>query len=352
MRRRGGLGDLSGEEADLAHRLAGLGEREHVPDVDHVRVHRERGLHAVALGARGERDRVVAQRLRLTRLHEEGRQAAQIGVDRRDERVLAIARRVAAHVGLEHRPREVVEARVGVDRRAAQCQIRPRRDRDEAGRQRLARVAQGDRRGEREPSAGALSRDHHPRRVDPALEEPVPGDHRVVDRRGEGVLGREPVVDGEGVGAGGLREAQDEVAVGVDAADRVAAAVQVEDPAVVGALAMKEPARHRARAHVLLAHTLGQRPLGHRGERAPLEGERQRGRALAVVVQQARPRLEAHLPARPHRPAHPPPDPYRLVRSAHHPPHRHGQQGNAPAARAPSAARAGRRLGEEVGFDA
>jgi hypothetical protein len=57
-------------------------------DVPQARPHLQRGVHALDVGALHQPPRVVQQQLVLPDLHHEGRQAAQVGVQQRRQRVL------------------------------------------------------------------------------------------------------------------------------------------------------------------------------------------------------------------------------------------------------------------------
>jgi hypothetical protein len=70
------------------HRLTGLGEGAlGGEDVPKARPHLQRGVHASGAGALHHPPRVVQQELVLSDLRHDGRQSAQIGVERRRQRV-------------------------------------------------------------------------------------------------------------------------------------------------------------------------------------------------------------------------------------------------------------------------
>ena len=72
-----------------------------------------------------------------------------------------------------------------------------------------------------------------PSRRDALLQQPVIGRHRVLDRRREGVLRGQPVVEAQHPGVGHAGQVGQRRAVRPHGADHVAAAVQVHDHPVI-----------------------------------------------------------------------------------------------------------------------
>jgi len=90
----------------------------------------------------------------------------------------------------------------------------------------IAGVDQG---GDGEPAAGGLSREGDVRWGGAAVQEGLVGGQRVVDRCRVGVLGGEPVVDGDDLGAGPPADLRGQAGGLEGVPDHVHAAVEVQD---------------------------------------------------------------------------------------------------------------------------
>ena len=229
------------EGTEALERGLRAGERapEERPRVDHVGLDLEGHLDPRAASSCGDVARVVEEHLGAAGEHEQRRQAAQVGVDGRREgfRTSPLAHE-AADVDAKDLAAHVVVGRVGLHRGAPHLEVGPGRDADGGGRQRHARVAQGDQHGEREPGTRRLARHDDARWIDSSAEEPAVGRHGVVELRRERVLGGQPVVDDEPAGARREAEPRDRLAVRVDRSDGVPAAVQVQNhPRLVASVA-------------------------------------------------------------------------------------------------------------------
>ena len=169
----------------------------------------------------GEGDRVGQQDLLAADLHHHRRQAGEVrgqrgGLRRSRER----GRAPAQPDRLQHRVGPVGPGGAG--------QVQPRGDQAEDGGQRLARVAQPQRRRQGQPPARGVAGQRGGRRVGAPVEQLGPRRPDVVERRGIGVLRGEPVVQEVHRGARRGGEVSRERPVGGRGADGEAAAVQVQ----------------------------------------------------------------------------------------------------------------------------
>ena len=98
-----------------------------------------------------------------------------------------------------------------------------------------------EQRGEGEPTAGGVAGERDPLRLEPLFQQPAVRGSRVVDRGRERMLGREAIVEREHARLCGPREALAHVAVGVNRAEDVAAAVEIEDRAVRSCAGCADP---------------------------------------------------------------------------------------------------------------
>ena len=185
----------------------------------------------------------------------------KLGVQRRRVRVAQVRRRVVlAHLAQARELEQRVIGAAGLSRGARALEIHPRRHADAGRRQRLLRVAQREQRREHEPAARGVTGERDLRGRHARAEQPAIRGGRVLDGRGERVLGREPVVDHERARLRGARDPRRQLAVRVERADHVAAAVQVEDHAVRAALGHAHPLRRDAPGvDTLVCHVGGER---------------------------------------------------------------------------------------------
>ncbi len=227
-------------------------------------------VHAGGAGLGGETQAVVAQRLFGADVEQQRRQAAWVAEDRRDQRVHRIA--VGAHVGgAQMRQRRAMEHRIAIgvafDRRARAAQVGGGREQRRGVGQAFAAVAQGQHQREREIAACAFARD------DQALAwrvrvvkgaQRAPRRQHVVQRRREGVLGRETIVRREDAKAL-QRERRGDRAVCLRRAAHEAAAVDVHQRrpragrAVHGVFALYPLAWHAGQRGRCVAHATGRR---------------------------------------------------------------------------------------------
>jgi len=193
----------------------------------------KRGAHIRRAGDGGEAERIIEQRFRRADLDERGRQAAEIGVDGRDE---GRARVRAGEIGggellqirfLDHR----IDGGSGLHGGAAHFEIGPGRGEPDGGGKGEARIAERDEGGEREAAARAFARERDAGGGEAGGEEKAIGGEAVLERGGERVLGREAVVEREGAGTGLAAGLRDHVAVACEGAGDVAAAMEEEDDA-------------------------------------------------------------------------------------------------------------------------
>ena len=234
-----------------------------MPDVDHAVPHLERRRYAGCLRPLGKLNGVVQQDLVAADVDQQRRKAAQVGEDRRGERRARIRR---AEVSSRH----LVDPGTSHDRirgglrlvaAAAEGEIDPGRDADAARGQPHARVSQGDQRGHGQPAARGVSRDHDVLGRGALLEQPAVAGHRVLDGRGEGILGRATVVERERARPRGARDRRRQVAMGSRRADHVSPAVEIEHHAAGLGRGRAQPLRGRhGRRHALDLH------LGRDGE--------------------------------------------------------------------------------------
>ena len=111
------------------------------------------------------------------------------------------------------------------------AEVGPRRQRNRAGGQRLAGIAQPDQEGEGETAAGRVAGDDHAGGIGADGEEAPVGGDGVVDGGGVGGLGRQAVVGAEHPRAGPGGEVGEHRPVRLGRTDVVAAAVEVHDDA-------------------------------------------------------------------------------------------------------------------------
>ena len=203
----------------------------------------ELDLDAGCPGALGDARRVVEQDLGGTHLDEERRQTREVGVERRRQRVARVG---AAQIGLRHHPQprlghHRIFGRLGLDRGAGSGEIGPRREQRGGSRERDAAIAQRDQGCQRQAAARGVTGDGATFRLESLRQHPAPGRDRIFDRGRERILRRQPVVDAEHPRSAGLADALHQVAVGRDRADRIAAAMQVEERAIEVGLGTPDP---------------------------------------------------------------------------------------------------------------
>jgi hypothetical protein len=124
--------------------------------------------------------------------------------------------------------------------------VQPRAHQHRAAGQRQPLVAKAQHQRDGQRAAGRVAGDGDVRRGD-ALEHPAVGGHRVVQRRGEGVLGREAVVGDQHPAIRRQRQGATERAVAERRSQHEAAAVQVEHRGRLGGPRGDLQARHAGR---------------------------------------------------------------------------------------------------------
>src|SRR5207302_7410839 len=102
-------------------------------------------------------------------------------------------------------------------------------ERDDAGTHRQVTIAQSDRSGNRETSAGGIACQYCLRWFAAVIEQPLVGMHRVIDRRWKGVLGRETIVRHEHARLGRKGEMARRLSPGVGRAEHKSAAKQIKN---------------------------------------------------------------------------------------------------------------------------
>ena len=176
-------------------------------------------------------------------------------------------------------------------RLAGAREIGPGRDAHAARGQRRVPVAQRQQRRDREATARGVTGDDDARGIDAGAHQPAIGRDGVVDGGGEGMLGAQPIIDGESSRAAHPGQPRHQPAMRLDRADRVPAAVQIEDDPVSPVTRRIDPlARHAAGIHRGRPRPLGQRraaghllhPLAAGGD---VEVLRNRGRGAEHVEQ-------------------------------------------------------------------
>ena len=174
------------------------------------------------------------QRIAFGGLDRGRREAGRVAQERRDARAARIGRRREV-VLLVPQQLVAVEEVALVGRVPADRQVGRRDGIDQQleADDRLAGVAQVLADDGREVAAGRVARDRQPRRVGAEQRgvrvRPARRGERVVGRRGEAVLRREPVADVQHDGARGVGERPADAVVRVDRAEQPAAAVEVDD---------------------------------------------------------------------------------------------------------------------------
>src|SRR5437763_5055092 len=280
------------EPADDLDRALGLVEhgQEPMPDVDHRGPFLQRDVHAGRLRALFEATRVVEQHLVAADLHQQWRQMTEVGVERRDQRRLAIA---GADVGL----RQALDG-VARDDRVGGCpgdvtlgavrEIDPGRDADAAGRPRQPSVAQCEQRRHCQSAARRVAGHDDALRRDALPEQPLIGGDGVLQRGRERMLRRQPIVEQQRARPGRARDGGRQVAMRAWRADHVATAVQVEHDGVGADPRRRQPLRGaRGRRDRLDLHVRRRRkdPLGALVLGPPLlDGERVRRRQLRQLL--------------------------------------------------------------------
>ena len=202
-----------------------------MPDVRHFVPNLERDVDTRGASLFGEARRVVQQRLGVADLQQQRRQAAEVGMQRGGQRTLRVG---VAQIELRHAEQPFF-LHHGIDRGARRhgfpgaFHVHPRGDADTRGRQRLAGVAQGEQRRNRQPAPSRVAGDGDVAWADALGEQPTIRGHSVVHRCRKGMLGCQAVVERQYAGAGGLRQAAGHVAVRTRGTHHVAAAVHVQD---------------------------------------------------------------------------------------------------------------------------
>ncbi len=137
-------------------------------------------------------------------LDDQRRQAGQVGEDRADQAVRGVVSRgVVGDPGREClRGEQRVGVAFGVHGRPGQGEVGIRGHGQRRGGQGQPVIAGADQGGDGEPAAGGLSRDDDVGGGGAAVQQGGVGGQGVVDRGRVGVLGGEPVVDGDDRGAG------------------------------------------------------------------------------------------------------------------------------------------------------
>ena len=153
--------------------------------------------------------------------------------------------------------RRVATDRGGQDRVAGG--VDPRAQEHRRGRQREVLAARGHHQRAGEPGAGRVAR--HDDAARPLRQQPAVRAQRVLDGRGERMLGGEPVVGHERADPRRGDEGADQRPVPVGGADGVAAAVQVEDRHVLLARRADHERRDAARVDRPDLDALGDRGL-------------------------------------------------------------------------------------------
>ena len=225
--------------------------REELP---HVRQVGPRLQHRGAAGCAHlvhETSRIVAQEFRIADLRKERREAVQLRIERRDERVRrrrgAVVERGAGPdaVGVEHRAAPVVLR----DRRPRGGEVGPRREEKGAGGERIAGVAQDEERRERQPAAGRITADREQRRRHALRVQPAHRSDRIVHRGRERMLRGPPVLERKDARTGHRGEGGRDWAMRLGGAEQVAASVEIEhDASALAPRRMVEPLAKDRRA--------------------------------------------------------------------------------------------------------
>jgi hypothetical protein len=193
---------------------------------------------AVAGGdeAIGVLEAFVAQRIEAGGQHERRRQPRQVGMEQRRRPPVEVVRGVGdvvVVVVVDRLGRQQIAVAVLGVRRMAAPHVGRRIDQQLVRDRQGAAVARRDRYDRREVAAGAVAANREPRRVDAELARlpvhPCRRGDAVVDRSGKAVLGTHPVVDRDDDRTGAVAELAAEDVVGVEVADRPAAAVVVDE---------------------------------------------------------------------------------------------------------------------------
>ena len=171
---------------------------------------------------------LVVQQLVGAGLDQHRRQAAQVGLQRRGP---GVRRGGVAQAQLRAgaRPAHAEHGFAGrlLRRCALHRHVGPGRQQQQGGRGGIAGITQGERERQGQAAAGRVAAHHH----GAAGAQRAVGRQCILHRRGEGVLGREPVVRGEQRHAAGPGQPRSQRPVRGRRADAIGAAVQVQQGA-------------------------------------------------------------------------------------------------------------------------
>ena len=167
-------------------------------------MHLQGDIDAVPRGVLCQAEGVEARAVDAADLEQQRRQAGQVGVDDRGQRVGRVA--VRSHgVAAAGAHEAGMQKGLGTVRRALRLprrrQIEPASQRDRACRKRRARRAQSQQRPDREPAAARVADEDDAAAGHAGREQPPVGLRAVVHRRWMPVLGRQPVVHEQHPGA-------------------------------------------------------------------------------------------------------------------------------------------------------
>ena len=173
--------------------------RKELPDMRQPRPDPQFRLHAGLPGVFDHAARIVQQDFGVAHLDQQGRQAGQIGIKRRDKRICR--RRVSqimlcglANPGSEKQGVGVVVVDDACPRGG---QVGPGREQHGAGRQRLIGVPQGDQKRKSEAAAGRIASDHDVAGRYARGDQRTIGRERILERRRKGMFRRQAIIEGE-----------------------------------------------------------------------------------------------------------------------------------------------------------
>ena len=197
---------------DFPHCRPGFRDIEHVPDMPHALVDIDVDIYAAGVHPGGELPGIVQQYLVGPHMDQDGRQPGEIAVQGRNIRVVQI---LVSRIEQRSFPQPLtrqkgVIPRLGVVGTAALSQIGPGGDEHQRARQRPAKVAELQGKGQGEPATRRIAAQRDIRFRIAFFQQIVERRQGILKRGGIGMLGSQTVLVGHHRNFGALGQAGDQ----------------------------------------------------------------------------------------------------------------------------------------------